>query len=250
MRLRLAHLYPRLMNIYGDRGNIISLRRRCEARGIEFSLTELEPGDPFDPGAHDLVFIGGAQDREQRAVADDLIQAKGDAVRQAVEEGVVLLAVCGGYQLMGHYYRESGGRELPGLGILDMWTAHPGPEARRFIGNVVIDWMGTTLVGFENHGGRTYVGKGAAPLGSVVAGFGNNGKDGTEGAVYRNVFGTYMHGSLLPKNPAFADHLVRLALERQSPGVQLSPLDDMVETMAHQEAVRLATRKSILKPRG
>ena len=250
MRLRLAHLYPRLMNIYGDRGNIICLRKRCEARGIEFSVTELEPGDMFDPDAHDLVFIGGAQDREQQVVATDLLEVKGQAVRQAVEGGIVFLAVCGGYQLMGHYYRESSGRELPGLGILDIWTAHPGPEARRFIGNVVIEWNGGTLVGFENHGGRTYVGKGATPLGTIVKGFGNNGKDGSEGAVYGNVFGTYLHGSLLPKNPAFADHLIGLALARHSPGVQLEPLDDMVETMAHQEAVRLATRRSILGLRG
>lgn len=249
MKLRLAHLYPRLMNIYGDRGNIICLRHRCEARGIDFKVSELEPGDTFDPAAYDIVFIGGAQDREQQAVADDLIRTKGETLRAAVEEGIVLLAVCGGYQLMGHFYRESSGRELPGLGILDIWTAHPGPEAKRFIGNVVIEWQGSTLVGFENHGGRTYVGRNAQPLGKVVTGFGNNGKDGSEGAACRNVFGTYLHGSLLPKNPVFADNLIRLALARKYPDVQLTPLDDMVEMMAHQEAVRQATRKSFLRLR-
>jgi CobQ-like glutamine amidotransferase family enzyme len=246
MKLRLAHLYPRLMNIYGDRGNIICLRRRCETRGIDFEVSELEPGDAFDPAAYDMAFIGGAQDREQQAVAEDLIETKGEAVREGVDEGNVVLAVCGGYQLMGHFYREASGRELPGLGILDIWTAHPGPEAKRFIGNVVIEWQDSTLVGFENHGGRTYVGKNAQPLGKVITGFGNNGKDGSEGATYKSVFGTYLHGSLLPKNPQFADNLIRLALVRKYPDVQLSPLDDMVETMAHEEAVRLATRKSFL----
>jgi CobQ-like glutamine amidotransferase family enzyme len=234
------------MNIYGDRGNIICLRRRCEARGIDFEVNELEPGDPFNASSCDMVFIGGAQDREQTLVADDLLRTKGEALRDAAEEGLSILAVCGGYQLMGHYYREADGRELPGLGILDTWTAHPGQEARRFIGNVVIEWQDTTLVGFENHGGRTYIGKNSQPLGSVVAGFGNNGKDGTEGAIYRNVFGTYLHGSLLPKNPAFADFLIALALRRQDSDVQLAPLDDKVETRAHREAVRLARKKPLL----
>jgi CobQ-like glutamine amidotransferase family enzyme len=246
MKLRLTHLYPKLMNIYGDRGNIICLRRRCEARGIDFEVNELEPGDPFNASSCDMVFIGGAQDREQTLVADDLLRTKGEALRDAAEEGLSILAVCGGYQLMGHYYREADGRELPGLGILDTWTAHPGQEARRFIGNVVIEWQDTTLVGFENHGGRTYIGKNSQPLGSVVAGFGNNGKDGTEGAIYRNVFGTYLHGSLLPKNPAFADFLIALALRRQDSDVQLAPLDDKVETRAHREAVRLARKKPLL----
>jgi len=246
VKLRLAHLYPRLMNIYGDRGNIISLRRRCEARGIGFEVHDLEPEDAFDASNYNMVFIGGAQDREQQLVADDLIHVKGDAIKSAVEDGMTVLAVCGGYQLMGHYYREAGGRELPGLGVLDIWTAHPGPEARRFIGNVVIEWQESTLVGFENHGGRTYVGKGAQPLGKVVSGFGNNGKDGGEGAIYRNVFGTYLHGSLLPKNPEFADHLIVLALSPENPDVRLEPLDDMVETLAHHEAKSLARKKSLL----
>jgi hypothetical protein len=148
---------------------------------------------------------------------------------------------------MGRYYRDAAGQELPGLGILDAWTKHPGDRARRFIGNVVCRWRGTTLVGFENHGGRTHLGPGARPLAKVIAGHGNNGKDKTEGATYRNVFGTYLHGSLLPKNPAFADHLIGLALSRTNDEVQLDPLDDIVEKMAHEEAMRLATRRPLTR---
>lgn len=247
MKLHLAHLYPKLMNIYGDRGNIIALRRRCEARGIEFQLTELDLGDPFDAEAYDITFIGGAQDTEQRRVAEDMRSVKGAAIRQAVETDMVMLAVCGGYQLAGHYYRGMDGDELPGLGVLDLHTVHPGPDAKRFIGNVVVDWNGTTLVGFENHGGRTHLGEGALPLARVVSGYGNSGKDGFEGATYRNVFGTYLHGSLLPKNPKFADHLIGLALGRRYGDSFLSRLDDVVEEMAHSEAVRLATKRSIMR---
>jgi len=248
MKLRLAHLYPKLMNIYGDRGNIICLRRRCEMRGIDFAVDDLEVGDRLDPAAYDMAFIGGAQDREQRRVADDLRETKAGPLAEAVEAGLPVLAVCGGYQLMGRYYREADGAELPGLGILDLWTVHPGAEAKRFIGNVVAEWDGTTLVGFENHGGRTHLGPNATPLAKVVRGFGNNGDDGWEGARYRNVFGTYLHGSLLPKNPLLADHLIRLALERQhGEAVSLAPLDDTVEQMAHAEAVRLATKRSIIR---
>jgi hypothetical protein len=243
MKLRLAHLYPKLMNIYGDRGNIICLRRRCEARGIEFEVTELDAGAPFDPAAYDMAFVGGAQDREQARVADDLRELKGAPIRAAVKRGMVVLAVCGGYQLAGHFYRGADSQELPGIGILDLHTVHPGPAAKRFIGNVVVEWNGGTLVGFENHGGRTYLGPNAKPLAKVVTGFGNNGADGFEGAVGGRVFGTYLHGSLLPKNPVFADHLISLALG----GAVLSPLDDIVEEMAHAEAVRLATRRSIMR---
>jgi len=246
MKLRLAHLYPKLMNIYGDRGNIICLRRRCEWRGIEFELTELDAGSPFDGDAYDMVFIGGAQDREQRRVADDLLHLKGAPLRAAVERGLVVLAVCGGYQLAGHFYRGADGDELPGLGILDLHTVHPGPSEKRFIGNVVVDWNGQQLVGFENHGGRTYLGPDAKPFARVVTGFGNNGSDGFEGAIYRNVFGSYLHGSLLPKNPAFADHLIALALGEDT----LALLDDAVENAAHAEAVRLATKRRIMRVGG
>lgn len=260
LRLRIAHLYPRLMNIYGDRGNILCLVRRCRERDIDVEVTELSLGDPFDATAHDLIFVGGAQDREQRRVAEDLRSVKGEAIREAVEAGVTLLAVCGGYQLCGRFYREASGAELEGLGIFDSWTEHPGPDARRLIGNVVAElspesaegrrpelvggWEGATLVGFENHGGRTYLGSGAQPLARVRSGLGNNGRDGTEGARYKNAFGTYLHGSLLPKNPRFADRLIELALARaHGDGVQLAPLDDRLEEAAHQAALRLAGRR-------
>lgn len=246
MKLRLAHLYPKLMNIYGDRGNIMALRHRCEARGIEFEVTELGPGDRFDPDAFDMAFMGGAQDVEQRRVADDFRNLKGPALRAAVDEGFVFLAVCGGYQLAGHYYRGFDGDELPGAGILDLHTVHPGPQAKRFIGNVVVKWNGETLVGFENHGGRTYLGSGVQPLGYIVTGNGNNG-DGWEGAVYKNTYGTYLHGSLLPKNPRFADHLLLLALGRRNSHVVLEPIDDSVEDAAHTQALRLSTRRSIMR---
>jgi CobQ-like glutamine amidotransferase family enzyme len=246
VRLRIAHLYPRLMNIYGDRGNILALVRRCEARAIEVEVTELGLGERLDPEAHDLVFIGGAQDREQRRVADDLRAVKGEALRAAVEAGAVALAVCGGYQLFGRFYREASGAELAGLGIFDLWTEHPGPGAPRLIGNVVAELAegGGTVVGFENHGGRTYLGAGARPLATVRSGHGNNGRDGTEGARYRNAFGTYLHGSLLPKNPRFADALIALALARRhGDGVALTPIDDRAEEAAHRAALRLVGRR-------
>ncbi|MEX2159487.1 MAG: glutamine amidotransferase [Dehalococcoidia bacterium] len=244
MKLRIAHLYPRVMNVYGDRGNILALTRRCRARGIDVEIAELSAGDTLDPSAYDLVFIGGAQDREQRRVAEDLRTVKGGALREAVEADVVALAVCGGYQLFGRLYRESTGVELEGLGIFDLHTEHPGPGAARLIGNVVATMDdGTELVGFENHGGRTYLGDGAQPLATVRSGFGNNGKDGFEGARYRNAFGTYLHGSLLPKNPRFADMLIALALRRTNGDVQLQPIDDAAENAAHEAARELVGRR-------
>lgn len=237
--LRVTHLYPRLMNIYGDRGNIMTLRHRCEARGIAFELTELSIGDVFDPRSADLIFAGGAQDREQRNVAQDLLATKANAIREAVESDVVLLAVCGAYQLFGRFYRESTGVELPGANIFDLHTEHPGERARRLIGNIVVNWAGETIVGFENHGGRTYLGPAARPLASVRRGQGNNGTDGLEGALYRNAHGTYIHGSLLPKNPAFADHLLRLALSRRYGDGELAAIDDRAEARAHSAALSL-----------
>ena len=259
MTLRVAHLYPRLMNIYGDRGNIMCLRHRCEARGIGFELVELGIGDRFDAASADLIFAGGAQDREQRNVVEDLLATKAGAVREAVEAGVVLLAVCGAYQLFGRFYRESTGADLPGVGIFDLHTEHPGEKAKRLIGNIVVEWDGPaagfhhedrarrgvplqgagTIVGFENHGGRTHLGAGVRPLATVRSGNGNNGADGTEGAVYRNAYGTYIHGSLLPKNPAFADHLIALALGRRYGEVELAAIDDRAEERAHAAALRL-----------
>jgi CobQ-like glutamine amidotransferase family enzyme len=244
MRLRVAHLYPRLMNIYGDRGNIMCLRWRCEMRGIGFELDELGLGDRLDAQAYDLVFAGGAQDREQRVVVDDLLATKADALREAIEQGVAALAVCGAYQLFGRFYRDADGTELPGIGVFDLHTEHPGPAAKRLIGNVVLEWApaggeATTIVGFENHGGRTRLGAGAQPLARVRRGHGNNGEDGTEGATRKNAIGTYVHGSLLPKNPALADHVIRLALARRHGDMPLMPLDDRAEQRAHAAALRL-----------
>ena len=242
--LRLAHLYPRLMNIYGDRGNILCLRRRCEARDIELVVEDLDLGDPLDPAAYDLIFMGGGQDREQRRIAEDLAVGKGEALREAAEAGVAMLAVCGGYQLFGRYYRPAAGEELPGAAVFDAWTVHPGEGARRCIGDVAARWEGGTLVGFENHGGRTYLGSGARSLARVERGFGNNGEDGGEGAVYKNAYGTYLHGSLQPKNPRFTDHLLRLALGRRYGDAELTPLEDSVEEAAHAAALRVAHHRA------
>ena len=216
MELRLLALYPEQMNIYADRGNIVFVRRRCEWRGIGFSYSAAGPGDGFDPSAHDLLYIGGGQDRDQLAVAADMVETKRDALASAVADGAVLLAVCGGYQLLGHSY-QLGDQRLPGLGLADLQTTRePGP---RLIGNVAIEAeLGgekRTIAGFENHGGRTHLGPGAEPLGRVLSGFGNNGEDGLEGVRRDNLIGTYLHGPLLPKNAWLADHLIALALGRR-----------------------------------
>jgi lipid II isoglutaminyl synthase (glutamine-hydrolysing) len=212
--LTLGHLYPDQLNLYGDRGNIVTLRRRCELRGIALRVVGLGIGDALAPDEYDMLFIGGGQDREQAPVAQDLYEMKGIGLWAAIEDDMPVLAVCGGYQLFAHYYRPADGPDMRGLGVFDAWTVHKGPSAPRCIGDVAITWNGMTLVGFENHGGRTYLGT-AKPLGRVLKGYGNNAEDHAEGAVYRNTFGTYLHGSLLPKNPHFADHLIELALRRK-----------------------------------
>lgn len=236
-RLVLGHLYPRLMNLYGDRGNVICLLHRARERGIALEVMEINPGDRL--GDCDLLFLGGGQDREQILAAADLQRLKGE-ICAAVEDGIVSLAICGGYQLFGHYYRPAAGPELPGLGIFDTITLHKGAQAPRCIGNILVEWQGEILVGFENHGGRTYLGSSAQPLGRVLHGYGNNAEDGTEGACYKNAFGTYLHGSLLPKNPGFADHLLGLALERRYGAASLEPLEDTLEMMAHRAAMKRA----------
>jgi CobQ-like glutamine amidotransferase family enzyme len=238
MELRLLALYPEQMNIYADRGNIVFLRRRCEWRGIGFAYAAVGPGDGFDPAGHDLLYLGGGQDRDQRAVAADMVETKREAMATAVEGGAPVLAVCGGYQLLGHSY-QLGEDRLPGLGLVDLETVRkPGS---RLIGNVAIEVdFGTgprTVAGFENHGGRTYLGKGEKPLGRVIKGFGNNGEDGLEGVRLHNLIGTYLHGPLLPKNAWLADHLIALALERRyGKRAELEPLDDALEQAAHESA--------------
>jgi len=225
------------MNIYGDRGNVIALRYRCRQRGIELQVDEINIGDPFDPAGYDLVLIGGGQDREQRRIADDLV-AKGPAIKQAIDDGMPALAVCGGFQLFGHRYVDHEGGVIPGIGVFDLETRHPGPRADRCIGDVVLATELGDVVGFENHGGRTYLAPGQQPFGKVKKGFGNNAEDGGEGARHRNAIGTYLHGSLLPKNPAVADELILAAFRRRyGPDVTLAPLDDSAEESAHRAAL-------------
>ena len=234
--LRVCSLYPELMNIYADRGNIAILRARCEWRGIGFELSSASLGDGLDPGAHDLFYMGGGQDRDQAAVARDMATTKRDGLHRAADRGAVVLAVCGGYQLLGSAY-VVGSEELPGVGLVDLRTVRePGP---RLIGNCAIEAdLGTgprVIAGFENHGGRTYLGDDEQPLGRVLSGFGNNGRDGFEGVHRGNVIGTYLHGPLLPKNVWLADRLIEVALS-----VELAPLDDAMEEAAHRSARRAA----------
>jgi hypothetical protein len=226
--LTIAHLYPAEMNIYGDRGNIITLRRRLEWRDIEARVVEIAPGAPFDPLDADIVFGGGGQDAGQVVVADDL-QARATEMREAAEAGVVMLVICGTYQLFGERFVTADGVDLPGIGIFDLTTrSAPG----RLIGNVVVESAFGRLVGFENHGGRTWLAGGQQPLGRVTKGNGNNGETGDEGAVSHSAFGTYLHGPVLPKNPAFADELIRRAMRRRHEVDELAPLDDTLELAA------------------
>ncbi len=247
MRLRLAHLYPDQMNIYGDRGNILALARRCAWRGIELEIMPVGVGADIDWPALDMAFFGGGQDSGQALIAADFVQHQGPALRTAIDDGLVMLAICGGYQLLGHYFLTHTGERLPGIGAIDVHTV--GGDVR-LIGNIVVDaelgelaglaasLAHVRLVGFENHSGRTYLGAGVRPLGRVLAGHGNNGEDGSEGAVYRNTFGCYMHGSLLPKNPQLADHLIGLALARRyGASAALAQLDDRLELAAQRGMV-------------
>ncbi len=237
--LRLCALYPDLMNIYADRGNLLLLERRAAWRGIGFELRSSHLGDELDPDAADLYYIGGGQDRDQRLCALDLAEVKRDALHAVAGRGGVILAVCGGYQLLGRSY-QLGDETLPGVGLVDLETVRA--DGPRLIGNVAIEVeleLGEkrVLAGFENHGGRTHLGPAARPLGRVLSGHGNNGLDGHEGVRNRGVIGTYLHGPLLPKNAWFADWLIRTALGSEVP---LAPLDDELEASAHADARRAA----------
>ena len=227
--LRIGHLYPKLLNIYGDIGNIITLKKRCEWRGINVVVDEINQGDSF--GEHDLYFIGGGQDLQQIEVSKELQNHK-EFLTAERDRGTVFLGICGGYQLLGHYYQPHEGEKLMGISLLD---AHTVAGNKRFIGNVTVETdlvVPGTLVGFENHSGLTYLQGDTTPIGTVVVGNGNNGTDKTEGARYKNVFGTYLHGSFLPKNPHFADYLIELAL-----GEKLPPLDDKTEDLCHNSLI-------------
>jgi CobQ-like glutamine amidotransferase family enzyme len=238
--MRIGWLYGNEMNIYGDRGNVIALAQRARWRGYEAVVETVGVGDDYRAGRYDLLFWGGGQDREQARVAADLQGDKGCAIGRDIEAGVPALAICGGYQLLGHYYRPYLGEDLPGIGVLDV-RSEAGHE--RFIGNVVVETAEFgNLVGFENHSALTFLGAGVRPLGRVRVGHGNNGKDGCEGARFLNVIGCYMHGALLPKNPRLTDWLLERAFERRKSDDVLTPLDDQLERSAHAGVVERAVR--------
>ncbi|KKS65349.1 glutamine amidotransferase [Candidatus Daviesbacteria bacterium RIFCSPLOWO2_01_FULL_43_38] len=257
MKLIIGHLYPELMNIYGDMGNIIALQKRAEWRGIEVVIKKFSIENKLKQGKVDLFFFGGGQDQAQELVAGDLVaSSKGKIIKKEVEKGVPLLAICGGYQLLGEYYQPHNATKLTGIGVFPAYTV---AGDNRMIGNIVVQSSWFTvhgqeetsmnnelpakhtmnyLVGFENHSGKTFLKEGAQPLGQVVKGFGNNGEDQTEGCIYKNAVGSYMHGSLLPKNPGLADWLLTKALElKYGKEIALEPLDNTLENLAHKAAV-------------
>jgi lipid II isoglutaminyl synthase (glutamine-hydrolysing) len=243
VRIRVGHLYPEYLNIYADRGNIAVLERRARLRGHELEVTSVSVGDALEPDAHDLLYVGGGQDREQALVAPDLA-AKGDSVAAAVSGGTALLAVCGGYQLLGRGYRGLQGADMPGVGLFPHETF---AGERRMIGDVLLECelepgSRRTLAGFENHAGRTRLDPGAEPLGRLVAGFGNDGESGFEGCRVGRAVGTYLHGPLLPRNPWLADWLLSQALAHATGGepLRLEPLDDRLEAEAHDVSAQRA----------
>ena len=245
MELSICHLYPDVLNLYGDRGNILCLRRRLEWRGIGVSVAERPIGSELSLNGFDLIFIGGGQDFEQETLLSDLHRGRDEQLRSAIDDGVTVLAICGGYQMLGHYYETHDGHRCDFIGAIDFHTVGGG---KRMIGNYMFrcgaESGGSAVVGFENHSGRTYLGSGVSPLGTVLSGYGNNGEDGTEGVRWRNVFGTYSHGPLLPKNPALCDTVLETALARKYGAAKLEPLDDDAEKKAHNEmAARLGAEK-------
>jgi len=227
------------MNLYGDRGNIIVLTQRSRWHGLDPVVTQVRLGETADFRQFDLLMMGGGQDREQALIAEDFMKVKGNSLAEAIEDGLAVLAVCGGYQMLGKYFKTHTGEMIRFTGILDLWTE--GGQ-KRMIGNCIIEsdlFGGTrTIVGFENHSGRTYLGKGLRPLGRVVKGYGNNGSDRTEGVIYKNTVGTYLHGAILPKNPHLADWLIQRALDRRYGGeVKIGRLNDDLEMRAHEAII-------------
>lgn len=236
-KLTIGWLYPELMSTYGDRGNILVMTERARWRGIEVEVKLLNPGySPSDLKKCNFLLMGGAQDQEQKIVNDDLKKNK-NVLSEMIEIGTPGIYVCGGFQFLGHYYKEADGTQIPGLGIFDLYTIHLGFDKERLIGNLAVDTdlplINKTLIGFENHGGRTYIGEKVNPLGKVLKGYGNNGDDGTEGAIYKNSIGTYMHGPILPKNSGLADYLIEKALGKKYKNPTLMELDDSIEKKAH-----------------
>ncbi len=245
--LNICHLYPDLLNTYGDRGNILALQRRAQWHGINSTVTNITIGDSFDSSEYDIIFLGGGQDYEQEIIQADVLTQKGMEIKDAIAGMKVFLCICGGYQLMGKYYKTWDGKEIEFLGALDLWTVG-GKE--RMIGNIVFEsdivkenGNPLKIVGFENHSGRTNLGEGIKPLGRVLSGNGNNGTDGFEGAVYNNVYCSYSHGSLLPKNPLLTDHLLSLALTQKYDDFKsLGPLDDTFENAARTSVIQRILR--------
>ena len=259
-RLNICHLYPDLMDTYGDKGNIITIRQRCAWRNIDTTLTKISVGDKLKTDEFDIFFFGGGQDKAQIIVGKDL-KSKKSTLIESIENGAVLLSICGGYQLLQKYFKTIDGTVIDGIGLFDAYTVGSNT---RMIQNLLIEInpdlqkeidkayqntkykiQNTNLVGFENHSGKTYLGKNLKPLGKVIKGSGNNGEDKTEGAIFKNAFGCYLHGSLLPKNPHFADYLITKALERRFGKIskaflriKLKPLDDSIEWQAHQSAIK------------
>lgn len=241
-KLTIGWLYPELMNIYGDRGNVITLTKRCQWRKIEVETVMLDLGfSEEDLKKCDIILMGGAQDKQQEAVAKDLFK-KSKALQSMIEEDIPGLYICGAYQFLGKYYKQANGNIINGLSIFDLYTESPGENAKRLIGNTVFETNSFgKIIGFENHGGRTYLGRNIKPFGKIIRGFGNNGTDNTEGATYKNSFGTYLHGPILPKNPIFADYLINKALEvKYKTKIILEKLDDDLEQKA-----RLAIAKRL-----
>ena len=239
MELQICHLYPDVLNLYGDRGNILCMRRRLEWRGIDCSVTELPLGVADSLTGYDLFFIGGGQDFEQTVLLSDLNAGRGTDLRAAARDGKTLLCICGGYQLMGTGYRTADGQLCEYTGIVDLYTEG---SSDRMIGNFAYrlgeESGGSVVIGFENHGGRTHLGAGLSPLGTVLKGYGNNGTDHTEGVRWLNLFGTYSHGPVLPKNPDFCDHILAAALTRKYGSAELAPLNDEAERAAHRAMAR------------
>ncbi len=239
-KLVIGHFYPDLLNLYGDRGNVLALYKRAAGRGFDVEIRQISVGDEINPESLDICFLGGGQDSEQNIMKDDLVNVKGRIIKDMIEDGKVFLTICGGYQMLGKYYKEHDGKMLKCLGAIDYYTE---AEKERFINDTIYELElpsgeKVRIVGFENHSGRTYLGKGVEPFMKVITGHGNNGRDGYEGMRYKNAFGTYSHGSLLPKNPEITDMLIELALKKRlGEDYKLPVLDDSTERKARELAL-------------
>ena len=232
MELKICHLYPDILNLYGDRGNILCMEQRLRWRGVDVVTEGVSIGEMLDASQYDLIFVGGGQDFEQEVLLEDLNGGKTAELKAAIEDGIAVLAICGGYQMLGHYYETWYGQKCAFTGAVDLYTVG---SKQRMIGNYMFscDELDTTIVGFENHSGKTYLGSGVKPMGKVLSGYGNNGEDGFEGARYNNVFATYSHGCLLPKNPKLCDLILQTSLARKYGACELQPMDDALEIAAH-----------------